>query len=118
MCPKGVAITHDNVMQLLEAAGAKMDLAGPGVVAMAFVGLRRLGVGDLGCIACAAGGSLWCPRRWRVTPEDFHALLVSEQVSVLSQTPSAFYALQAADALHPGWAGAQARAGGVRRGGA
>ena len=55
--PKGVAITHHNVIQLLASLDADVDRAG-GVVAVAFLGLRRLGVRDLGCAAgwWAAGG--------------------------------------------------------------
>ena len=55
--PKGVAVTHRNVTQLLASLPAGLPAAG-GVVAVAFVGVRRFGVGDLGGAAArwAAGG--------------------------------------------------------------
>ena len=56
--PKGVAVPHHNVTQLLEALDADLELRRAGVDAVSFVGLRLLGVGDLrGVVArWAAGG--------------------------------------------------------------
>ena len=63
--PKGVAVTHHNVTQLLESLDAGVELRGTGVVAVSFVGLRLLGVGDLRVRCCMVGGWWWCPSRWR-----------------------------------------------------
>ena len=41
-------------------------LAGAGVGAVALVGVRRVGVGHLRCVAARRVGWWWCPRRWRV----------------------------------------------------
>ena len=56
--PKGVAITHHNVTQLLETLDAGLELAGQVWTQCHSLCVRLLGVGDLRCAAAwwAAGG--------------------------------------------------------------
>ena len=98
--PKGVAITHHNVTQLMESLGARLSLAGQ-VWSQWHSLAFDVSVCEIWGALLHGGRLVVVPESVARSPEEFHALLIAEQVSVLSQTPSAFYALQTVDTLQP-----------------
>ncbi|HZU47213.1 MAG TPA: amino acid adenylation domain-containing protein, partial [Mycobacterium sp.] len=91
--PKGVAISHRNVTQLLGSLDAGLPAAGVWTHShsLAF----DVSVWEIFGALLRGGRLVVVPESVAHSPEDFHGVLVAEQVSVLTQTPSAVGMLSA-----------------------
>src|SRR6185312_1394092 len=87
--PKGVAVTHHNVTQLLQSLHADLP-AGPGQVWSQWHSLAfDVSVWEIWGAQLHGGRLVVIPESVASSQDDLHDLLVAEQVSVLHQTPSA-----------------------------
>ena len=99
--PKGVAVTHHNVTQLFNSLDAELALSPKQVWTQCHSLAFDFSVWEIWGALLHGGRLVVVPESVVRSSEDLHALLAAEHVSVLSQTPSAFYALQTAAALQP-----------------
>ncbi len=95
--PKGVGVTHRNVVELFANTQPQFGF-GPGDVWTLFHSYAfDFSVWELWCALTHGGSVVVVDYLTSRSPEQLRELLIREQVTVLNQTPSAFYQLVEAD---------------------
>ncbi|MEV0121294.1 amino acid adenylation domain-containing protein [Streptomyces sp. NPDC050703] len=98
--PKGVVVPHANVARLLGATDAWFGFGGDDVWTLFHSIAFDFTVWELWGALLYGGRLVVVPYDVSRSPDAFLRLLASERVTVLNQTPSAFYQLMRADAEH------------------
>jgi amino acid adenylation domain-containing protein/non-ribosomal peptide synthase protein (TIGR01720 family) len=91
--PKGVVVPHGNVVRLFSATDHWFGLGPDDVVSMFHSYAFDVSVFELWAALLHGGRLVVVPHAVSRSPRDFARLLADEGVTILSQTPSAFYQL-------------------------